>query len=117
VESKEERASQPVTPSSCELHSLDRAEMLMELYREEKREEGDRSGQEDKGRKETEVAIYPIPLPAGYSTVSSSCLYCCVWGGLSVFWKFVVFSLLGVSSLWVGLYGWLIQVSWLGKLV
>ena len=27
---------------------LDRSEMFMELYREEKREEGDRSGQEDK---------------------------------------------------------------------
>ena len=23
----------------------------------------------------------------------------------------------GVSSLWVGLYGWLVKVSWLGKLV
>ena len=40
------------------------------------------------------VGIYPVPLPAGYSSVSSSCLYCCVWGGLSVFWQFVVFSLL-----------------------
>ena len=27
---------------------LDRSEMFMELYREEKREEGDRGGQEDK---------------------------------------------------------------------
>ena len=40
------------------------------------------------------VGIYPVPLPAGYSSVSSSCLYCCVWGGLSVFWQFVEFSLL-----------------------
>ena len=40
------------------------------------------------------VGIYPVPLPAGYSSVSSSCLYCCVWGGLSVFLKFVEFSLL-----------------------
>ena len=40
------------------------------------------------------VGIYPVPLPAGYSSVSSSCLYCCVWGGHSVFWKFVEFSLL-----------------------
>ena len=31
------------------LHSLDRSEMFTELYREEKREEGDRGGQEDKG--------------------------------------------------------------------
>ena len=29
---------------------LDRSEMFMELYREEKREEGDRVGQEDKRR-------------------------------------------------------------------
>ena len=34
------------------------------------------------------------PLPAGYSSVSSSCLYYCFWGGLSVFWQFVEFSLL-----------------------
>ena len=40
------------------------------------------------------VGIYPVPLPAGYSSVSSSCLYCYVWGGLSVFWQFVEFSLL-----------------------
>ena len=40
------------------------------------------------------MGIYPVPLPAGYSSVSSSCLYCCVWGGLSVFWQFVEFSLL-----------------------
>ena len=40
------------------------------------------------------VAIYPVPLPVGYSSVSSSCLYCCIWDGLSVFWQFVEFSLL-----------------------
>ena len=40
------------------------------------------------------VGIYPVPLPAGYSSVSSSCLYCCVWDGLSVFWQFVEFSVL-----------------------
>ena len=40
------------------------------------------------------VGIYPVPLPSGYASVSSSCLYCCVWGGLSVFWQFVEFSLL-----------------------
>ena len=38
--------------------------------------------------------IYPVPLPAGYSSVSPSCLYCHVCGGLSVFWQFVEFSLL-----------------------
>ena len=31
----------------CALHSLDRSEMFMKLHREEKREEGDRGGQED----------------------------------------------------------------------
>ena len=40
------------------------------------------------------VGIYPVPLPAGYSSVSSFCLYCCVWGGLPVFWQFVEFFLL-----------------------
>ena len=40
------------------------------------------------------LGIYSVPLPAGYSSVSSSCLYCFVWGGLSVFWQFVEFSLL-----------------------
>ena len=48
MESKEERASQPVITSLCALHSLDRSEMFMELYREEKREEGDGGTQEDK---------------------------------------------------------------------
>ena len=40
------------------------------------------------------VGIDPVPLPAGYSSFSSSCLYCCVWGVLSVFWQSVEFSLL-----------------------
>ena len=40
------------------------------------------------------VGIYPVPLPAGYFSAFSYCLYCCVWGGLSVFWQFVEFSLL-----------------------
>jgi len=30
------------------------------------------------------VGIYPVPLPAGYFSGSSSCSYCCVWGALSV---------------------------------
>ena len=47
MESKEERASQPVITSLCALHSLDCSEMFTELYREEKREKGDRGGQED----------------------------------------------------------------------
>ena len=40
------------------------------------------------------VGIYPAHLPDGYSSVSSSCLYCCVWGGLSMSWQFMEFSLL-----------------------
>ena len=36
------------------------------------------------------MGIYPVPLSAGYFSAFSSCLYCCVWGGLSVFWQFVV---------------------------
>ena len=36
------------------------------------------------------VGIYPVPLPAGYFSAFSSCLDYCVWGGLSVFWQFVV---------------------------
>ena len=47
MKSKEERAAYPVITSLCSLHSLDRSEMFMELYREEKREEGDRGGHED----------------------------------------------------------------------
>ena len=51
------------------------------------------------------MGISPVPLSAGYSSVSSSWLYCCVWGGLSVFWQFVEFSLLW-SFLTVGGVGW-----------
>ena len=54
MESKEERASLPVITSLCALHSLDHSEMFTELYREEKREEGDRGGQEDKGGNQKE---------------------------------------------------------------
>ena len=61
--------------------------------------------------------IYPVPLPAEYFSAFSSCLDCCVWGGLSVFWQFVVPLYCGGSLLWVGLDGWLVKVSWLGKLV
>ena len=54
MESKEERESSPVIISLCALHSLDHSEMLTELYREEKREERDRDGQEDKGGNQKE---------------------------------------------------------------
>ena len=40
------------------------------------------------------VGIYLVPLPAEYFSAFSSCLHCCVWGGLSVFWQFLEFSLL-----------------------
>ena len=38
----------------CALHSLDPSEMFMELHREEKREVGDRGGQEDNRRNQKE---------------------------------------------------------------
>jgi len=63
------------------------------------------------------VGIYHVPLPADYFSAFSSCLDCCVWGGLSVFWQFVVSLYCGGSSLLVGLDEWLVNVSWLGKLV
>ena len=59
------------------------------------------------------VGIYLVPLPAGHPSVSSSCLYCCVWGGLSVFWQFVKFSFLS-SFLAVG---GVVQVAYQGFLV
>ena len=68
------------------------------------------------------MGIYPVPLPVEYSSVSSSCLYCCVWGGLSVFWQFVEFSLLwsflavgGVVS--VASQGFLVKEACVGVLV
>ena len=40
------------------------------------------------------MGISPVPVPAGDSSVSSFWLYCCIGGGLSVFWEFVELSLL-----------------------
>ena len=66
--------------------------------------------------------IYPIPLPAGYFSATSSCLYCYVCGGLSVFWQFVEFSLLW-SFLAVGgvvrvaCQGFLVREACVGVLV
>ena len=68
------------------------------------------------------MGISPVPLPAGYSSVSSSCLYCCVWGGPSVIWEFVEFSLLW-SFLTVGravsvaCQGFLVREACVGVLV
>ena len=63
------------------------------------------------------MGIYPVPLPAGYSSVSASCLYCRVCGGLSVFWQFVEFSLLWSFLTVGGVVRVACQGSWLGKLV
>ena len=68
------------------------------------------------------MGIYPVPLPAEYFSVSSSCLYCCVWGGLSVFWQFVEFSLsrslLAVDGfVWVACQGVLVREACVGVLV
>ena len=68
------------------------------------------------GRKESarlSYFTYPVPLPAEYFFAYSSCLECCVWGGLSVFWQFVEFSLLW-SFLAVG---GVVQVACQGFLV
>ena len=62
------------------------------------------------------MGIYHVPLPAEYFSAFSSCLDCCVWGGLSVFWQFMVPLYCRGSSLCVGLDQWLVKVSWLGKL-
>ena len=40
------------------------------------------------------MGIYIVPLPAEYSSATSSYLDCFVWGGLSIFWQFVGYSLL-----------------------
>ena len=52
-----------------------------------------------------------------YFSAFSSCLYYCVWGDFSIFWQFVIPLYCEGSSLWVGLDGWLVKVSWLGKFV
>ena len=68
------------------------------------------------------MGIYPVPLPAGYFSASSSCLYCCVWGGLSVFWQFVEFSLLWCflalcGFVQVACQGFLVREACVGVLV
>ena len=61
--------------------------------------------------------LYHVSLPDKYFSAFTSYLDCCVWGGLSVFWQFLVPLYCGGFSLWVGLNEWLVEVSWLGKLV
>lgn len=68
------------------------------------------------------MGIYPVPLPAEYSSVSSSYLYCCVWGGLSIFWQFVEFSFLWSflavgGVLQVACQGFLVREACVGVLV
>ena len=68
------------------------------------------------------MGITPVHLPAGYSSVSSSCVYCCVWGGLSVFWQFVEFSLLWIfltvdEVVSVACQGFLVREACFGVLV
>ena len=48
------------------------------------------------------MGIYHAPLPAEYFFAFSFCLDCCVWGGFSIGWKFVVPLYCGGCSLWVG---------------
>ena len=68
------------------------------------------------------MGIHSVALPAGYISASSSCLYYCVWGGLSVFWQFMEFSLLwsfltvsGVVQ--VACQGFLVREACVGVLV
>ena len=68
------------------------------------------------------MGIYPVSFPVEYFSVSSSCLYCCVWGGLSVFWQFVAFSLLWsfltvVGVVQVACQGFLVREACVGILV
>ena len=63
------------------------------------------------------MGIFDVPLPVGYFSDFSSFLDYCVWSGLSVFWWSVVPFYCGVFTQWVGLDGWFVKVSWLGKLV
>ena len=68
------------------------------------------------------MSIYPVPLPAGYFSAFSSSLYCCVWGGLSVFWQFVEFSLLWSflavgGVVWVSCQGLLVNEACVDVLV
>ena len=68
------------------------------------------------------MGIFHVPLPAEYFSAFSSCLDCCVWGGLYVFWQFVEFSLLWsfltvVGILWVACQGFLVREACVGVLV
>ena len=61
--------------------------------------------------------IYPVPYLLGIS-LPLHLVYIAVFG-MAFLYSSSLWSCLycGVSSLWVGLYGWLVNVSCLGKLV
>ena len=68
------------------------------------------------------VGIYHVPLPAEYFSAFESCLDCCVWGDLSVFWQFVDFSLLWSflavgGVVWMACQGFLVREACVGVLV
>ena len=63
------------------------------------------------------MGFFRVPLLVGYFSAFSSCLDCCVWGGLSVFCCSVVPFYCEDFTQWVVLDYWLFKVSWLGKLV
>ena len=65
------------------------------------------------------VGISPVPLPAEYSSVSSSWLYCCVWDGFSILWEFfLLWSFLTVGGVVsVACQGFLVREACVGVLV
>ena len=68
------------------------------------------------------VGMYHVPFPAEYFYAFSSCFDCYVWGGLSIFWQFVEFSLLWnfltvVGIVWVACQGFLVREACVGVLV
>ena len=61
------------------------------------------------------VSIYPVPYLLGIP-LSLHPVYIAVFGVAFLYSGSLWSSLYcGVSSLWVGLYRWLVKVSWLGK--
>ena len=61
------------------------------------------------------VGIYPVPLPV---PLSLHLVYIAAFGVAFLYSGSLWSSLYcGVSSLWLGLYKWLVKVSWLGELV
>ena len=62
------------------------------------------------------MGIFPVPLPA--LPLSLHLFYIAEFGVAFLYYGSLWSSLYcGVSSLWVGLDGWLVKVFWLGKLV